>query len=275
MIISIDKTHSIFSSKEYLNDIVSFNVMEVVKQQPMMLESNEKDFIIGQTAPDVPVWVWTSDLMTDKNFNELCQYFYGKFQEKQPVRFVAKPLIASAIAQLYTDKFNAYVHRISMESYENPKPIPFSANDVAIQHPGKDDVKEIAVCMANFENDSFHTGASPDSFLEKAEHALQNPYFFIIKQDSLVASIAQSSRETDFHMAINQVYTKPEFRGRGFAAALTYYISDLIMKRGKIPTLYTDLSNPYSNKAYKKVGFVEKGKIDEITITWDLDESLR
>lgn len=70
-------------------------------------------------------------------------------------------------------------------------------------------------------------------------------------------------------MAINQVYTKPEFRGRGFAAALVAYISELIFQKGKIPSLYTDLANPSSNKAYKNVGFVERGRVDEITLTWN------
>ena len=47
------------------------------------------------------------------------------------------------------------------------------------------------------------------------------------------------------------------------------HIGKIIIQKGKIPALYTDLSNPSSNKAYKNVGFIEKGKVDEITLTWN------
>lgn len=80
---------------------------------------------------------------------------------------------------------------------------------------------------------------------------------------------AQSSIETNTHIAMNRVYTLPKYRGNGYASALVAYISNLIHKKGKIPALYADLSNLSSNKAYKAVGFIEKGKVDQVILTWN------
>ncbi|WP_144005378.1 hypothetical protein [Clostridium sp. DL-VIII] len=38
----------------------------------------------------------------------------------------------------------------------------------------------------------------------------------------------------------------------------------LYMNENKVPVLYTDLSNPASNKAYKNVGFIECGKVTQV-----------
>ena len=97
----------------------------------------------------------------------------------------------------------------------------------------------------------------------------KNPYCFVIKENNSVVSVAQSSRENDTHIAINHVYTMPGYRKRGCASAIVAYLSRLIQQKGKIPTLFTDLSNPAANKAYKNVGFVEKSPVDEIFLNWN------
>lgn len=81
--------------------------------------------------------------------------------------------------------------------------------------------------------------------------------------------MAKSMREAGEYVAVNSVYTKPEYRGRGFAGALVAHISTMILQNGKIPVLYTDLKNPASNKAYKNVGFSPKGRVDEVKLTWN------
>ena len=71
MITAINKTHAIFNSAAYIRDIVPFSLMELIKQCPMLLESDEKDFIIGMALPQMPIWVWTSDGIQQETINEL------------------------------------------------------------------------------------------------------------------------------------------------------------------------------------------------------------
>lgn len=106
MVFEIDKTHSIFGTSEYLGDIVPFNLMEVIKQSPLLLVSNEKNFIIGMTAPQMPIWVWTAETIDANSLIELCEYFYNEFNKSHSACFVAKPEF-----------------RIGMESFENTKVI--------------------------------------------------------------------------------------------------------------------------------------------------------
>lgn len=272
MITAIDQTHPIFSSPAYLKDIVPFSLMEAIKKDPMLLVSNEKDFIIGMSAPQMPVWVWTDDAIHAGSLQELCEYFYSipdKFNLDNKIRFVAKPDVANALAKPFLNGKNTVREsRVCMESFENKKVIPPKNTSVVIERPDDTDVESIAVCMSNFEKDCFGKEVSPASLLEKAKSKLLQSCLFVIRQNGGVVSIAQISRETDTHMSISLVYTLPEYRKRGYAAALVAHISALILEKGKIPALYTDLSNPASNKSYQNVGFTPCGQVDEVTLTW-------
>jgi hypothetical protein len=51
------------------------------------------------------------------------------------------------------------------------------------------------------------------------------------------------------------VYTPPENRRRGYAAACVYGISKYCTEAGYRCVLYTDLGNPTSNAIYRRIGY--------------------
>ncbi len=54
---------------------------------------------------------------------------------------------------------------------------------------------------------------------------------------------------------IGPVYTPPEHRSHGYASALTARISEVVRANGSKVCLFTDLSNPTSNKIYQAIGY--------------------
>ena len=69
-------------------------------------------------------------------------------------------------------------------------------------------------------------------------------------------SMAAIARRLPNTGAISSVYTPPELRGRGYAGSVTAAIVERIFAEGRrTACLYTDLSNPASNRCYAKIGF--------------------
>lgn len=64
----------------------------------------------------------------------------------------------------------------------------------------------------------------------------------------LSASVAGVSR-------IQAVYTPPELRCRGYAAAGVAELSGRVLAEGRRCILYTDLGNPTSNSVYRRIGY--------------------
>jgi predicted GNAT family acetyltransferase len=75
-------------------------------------------------------------------------------------------------------------------------------------------------------------------------------------QDEIPVSIACSTRSTPNGIGINMVYTPPEHRKKGYASACVAALSQKLLDKGyKFCFLFTDLSNPTSNKIYQQIGY--------------------
>ena len=112
------------------------------------------------------------------------------------------------------------------------------------------------------------SGSGQYSIAIYSRSSSQRKLGILVRVDGKAVAMAKSARKTATHIAVNGVYTLPEYRQRGYAAAVVAHICKLILNDGKIPLLYTDLANTCSDKAYTNVGFVPCGKVDEVHLKW-------
>jgi ribosomal protein S18 acetylase RimI-like enzyme len=88
-----------------------------------------------------------------------------------------------------------------------------------------------------------------------AKIAASGCYMFWMVDGTAVA-MAGKVRETAAGASVGGVYTVPEHRNRGYAGAVTAALCQQLLASGKQSiSLYTDLSNTYSNRCYAKIGF--------------------
>lgn len=77
-------------------------------------------------------------------------------------------------------------------------------------------------------------------------------------EKNIAVSMNSVGRSTKHGISISAVYTPKSFRNRGYASALVAGTSQLMLNQGKkFCMLYTDLSNPTSNKIYRDIGYQE------------------
>jgi predicted GNAT family acetyltransferase len=69
-------------------------------------------------------------------------------------------------------------------------------------------------------------------------------------------TMAASARPTRRAIAVNGVYTPPQWRRHGHATACVAALSVVLLARGfEFCVLYTDLANPTSNAIYSRIGY--------------------
>jgi predicted GNAT family acetyltransferase len=74
--------------------------------------------------------------------------------------------------------------------------------------------------------------------------------------DGEPVSLAMWTRRTRLGCCIGAVYTPHEYRGHGYAEAVTAALSQLLLDSGlEFCCLYTDLENPVSNHLFEKIGY--------------------
>lgn len=79
---------------------------------------------------------------------------------------------------------------------------------------------------------------------------------FVWQDGGRPVAMAARTRPTAHGEVINDVYTPPELRGRGYATACVAALSQLLLDEGRdFCALFTDLTNPTSNSIYQKIGY--------------------
>ncbi len=96
---------------------------------------------------------------------------------------------------------------------------------------------------------------SPES-IERIKRHIKTGQIFILKDKEKVVSMVRKAGKTPHGRLINLVYTPPELRGKGYATECVAHLSKLILEEGyEYCALFTDLSNPVSNKIYIRIGY--------------------
>ena len=88
---------------------------------------------------------------------------------------------------------------------------------------------------------------------------LQNGNYYLLIVDSIPVSLGGISGiielEDNLIGRVGPIYTPKEFRKKGYASAITSYVTQSLLDRGAIATLYTQAANPTSNKIYQELGY--------------------
>lgn len=99
-------------------------------------------------------------------------------------------------------------------------------------------------------------GEPHDDPAAHARKRLDRGQFFLWESNGEPCSIAGIAGPTLNGIRINQVYTPPRLRRRGYASNLVAALSQRMLDSGKkLCFLFTDLANPTSNKIYGQIGY--------------------
>lgn len=117
------------------------------------------------------------------------------------------------------------------------------------------DLEMLVPWMEGFESDTgiFSTGARAVT-----ERLVGSDDMVVWEVRGTPVCMAAASGETPNGVRVGYVYTPPELRGRGYAAALTAALTRSLLDAGKrFCFLYTNLGDPVSNRIYRRLGYVQ------------------
>lgn len=90
--------------------------------------------------------------------------------------------------------------------------------------------------------------------------------FHLWEHDGRPVSVAGVTGPTPNGIRVGPVYTPPADRGHGFASAVTAAVSQAQLDQGRrFVFLFTDVTNPTSNKVYRAIGYEPVIDIDQWT----------
>lgn len=267
MLIKFSGQDNILDSKPFIDDEVQFNLLHLIRESksPLLYMNENRNVIIGQSTLKHPAWIWTLKEIENEDIEKLKKDFIELYKDVDALTFVARPDIAVTLAEYYyaNTKMKYHAH-LQMESFKCSQIIEPKSTQGFLRKAVMNDISVISEFLSGFIYDCFGKKTSSEEQRETAKAYIESGNLYVWSNNDEVISMANIAHCARRHARLNAVYTKPYMRGKGFGAMIVSGISKIILNENKIPVLYTDLSNPASNKAYKNVGFIECGKVTQV-----------
>lgn len=251
----------------FRHDEVPYNLVYRVLDSDQALKWKTADGrLIFACTPGWNGWLWISRTLPPADRAVYIRTLIDRLADEPLLPGVTgEPETAEAFAQAYAAEKNlTYRPHMKLESYHCP----------AVRQPGRTaggcrlaearDLETVAAFMAGFSKDAHDVDSDSDSQRQAAAGMIGTGNLYLWEANGAVVSMANIAHRSPRHGRINAVYTPRERRNRGYAGALVATLSEMLLREGLTPMLYTDAANPSSNRAYRKVGFIEMGSILDI-----------
>lgn len=224
----------------------------------------EDQNVVAMCNAGRPMWLWVNEELSgeavDEVLNELCMFL----REKKLHGVSAIPSVSEAFTQKYSNLLGI-TSKLSMglESYECPEvKVPYGVRGkMILSEPCHTEI--IAEFCVGFILDGYGKEVTVESQIPTAQRLVESGNLYLWVKDDEVVTMANIAHRSTRQARINNVYTPPGQRKKGYASALVAEMSSMLLKEGLMPILFADLENPGSNKVYKNIGYVECGKIQE------------
>ena len=146
--------------------------------------------------------------------------------------------------------------------FEAPEIVPPTGVPGELRRAGAGDLDVIVEHLVGFRNDAevqagrdvgdrAYDDLDPDAVLRR----IRADEFWVWTVDGEVVSSVGGHDVVFGASRVGPVYTPPRHRRRGYAAAATAALSQLLLDQGARPCLFTDLANPTSNGVYTRIGY--------------------
>jgi len=147
-----------------------------------------------------------------------------------------------------------YKEGMHQRIYELRKVIPPESSRGRLRLATEDDVDLVTEWILAFQKEALTGGDRAEAY-EIAKSRIGDRDIYIW-EDQKPVSMAAKTRPMLNGIGVSLVYTPPELRGRGYATACVASLSQSLLDSGwKFCALFTDLSNPTSNRIYQRIGY--------------------
>ncbi len=238
-------------------DIYTFNVLErIMRGVCAKTVTDGKNFIICHSCYPYPVWVWTSDAISDEGLKAAAQIIAEEFDISR-TRFNVKYSFAK-----YLEGSAEVKILVNMKTYICKNAVrPKKAADGQAVRADMSRLDEVLSLTRAFHDETQADRKSDAEYLADIKASIESGSQFLWQDSRGEAVSVCHTRRSGGNVAISSVITRSDRRRRGYASSLVYSVAENLIAEGICPLLYTDADYEASNACYTSVGFVPVGSI--------------
>jgi len=267
MFVPFSKSDGILDREPFINDEVCANPIHRIADEPdSKLLVDDTGNIICAYSPKLPAWIWVSPEITGYELRKKLAFLAQVLYEAGVRKTLSNPDIAAEFALFYSLK-TELKYKTTMMLYANSckelkKPnIP----EGKVINATFAYTEKVAEFCTDFWKETIHGPVGLDATTRSAESMIDRGDLYLWSVNGEIVSMANIIYRSPRHGRINSIYTAPQYREKGYGAALVYSLCKRLVGEGLIPILFTDRNNKNMNTITKELGFTIDGSVDEVT----------
>lgn len=204
-------------------------------------------------TPPFPVVVYCEPL-NQAALEALVEFLIASERQVSGVNGV--DVVSNALARIWQEKTGqAYRTVVRMRAYElrSVVQVEYPSGGMRLAKPHE---AQLAADLHNAMVEEVVSGPRRVATAESQISQIESGNVFFWEDAGKVVAVTVANRPQIKGICLSGVYTLPEERKKGYARALVAEVSKELLQRGyELTNLFTDLSNPTSNKIYQEVGY--------------------
>ncbi|OWA36000.1 hypothetical protein B9G55_09015 [Saccharibacillus sp. O16] len=263
--VPFDAEDEVLDSQPFVGSEVRYNLMQLHRYTPdaLLLKSPDGRAVLTWMA-GWNAWLWLDAELNEEErrsrMNTLAEELDDRAIRLSGVS--SDPEDARVFAALYAGRHGLEVEEhMELVAYDCPSVQSPVGVPGRLRQTYAADEPTLAAFLSGFVWDAFGETRSAESFAEDAARMAVSGQVYIWEVEGTPSAMLQLASASKRHCRMNEVYTPPECRKRGYASALVAQLCLKLLGEDLTPMLYADKKNPDSNGVYRKVGFQEAGQI--------------
>ena len=249
---------------------VQFNLLHYIIEgkELIALKTCDDNTIVLQN-PGHAMWLWVNEKLEKSKIDEIINSLCGQLKDKKLCSISGKPEFVKIFAEQYS-RILGVTNKISlrMDSYQCQKVIKPKNVQGKLVKAQLSNMDIVVKFWVGFVFDCFGINVNEEKQIPTVESMIKFGNLYLWEVENKICGMVNIIHQSERYARINNVYTPLEERKRGYASAMVAELSSTLIKEGLTPMLYADIKNCDSNKVYKAIGFIESGRIDNITFNY-------
>lgn len=260
------REENILNREPFLDCEVQFNLFHyIVEGKELIALKTSDDNAIALQNPGHAMWLWVNEKLEKSKINEIINSLCSQLKDNKLCSISGKPEFVKIFAEQYS-KILGVSNKLSlsMESYQCQKIIKPKGVQGKLIKAQLSNMDIVAKFWVSFVFDCFGINVVEEKQIPVVESMIKSGNLYLWEVDKKICGMVNIAHKSERYARINNVYTPPAERKRGYASAMVAELSSGLIKEGLALMLYADIKNSNSNKVYKTIGFIESGRIDNI-----------
>lgn len=254
-------TQNFLEEKEAENNLILATAFSLLKERKsendkyifLSVENLQKTVLCSIITYQKTLIISGINEFLDHSINLLVNYILNNNIEILMVRGLERQTKAFISYWYNKTKIN-YQLTVNQKIYRLDNLSKISYSNGYLRLSDSNDLDLISVWLYQFINETVRK-INKEEADKLTKKRIENKTIYIWIDNNIPVTMAGKSRPTNNCIAVNAVYTPPNYRSKGYATSCVAKLSDILLKDYKFCTLLTDPTNSTPNKIYQEIGY--------------------